>query len=160
MRWILLGLAIFSLASCHGRDTPGEQPEAVTRLCDVARDPRRYVGRVIVLDDVVIVDGHGTPELLPDSSCDKLPWFLFSNNQLSSSVRRQFDKKVNSLNTTTVHGHRAGLAGRYTVKVLRQREAALIELSLIDATDLRLADADSKSRAVSKQMGRSPPDFH
>jgi hypothetical protein len=78
---------------------------------------------------------------------------------MTPSANRQFDTDVGRLNVTTVQGHRAGLEGRYTVKIVGQPGSATIELALLDATDLHLIDANSKSRAVSKQMGPPPTAF-
>jgi hypothetical protein len=42
------------------------------------------------------------------------------------------------------------------VEVVRRRDAGLIELKLIDAEELHIVDAHSKSRAIDKQIGPAP----
>ncbi len=145
MRLAALSLFVLSLAGCEGGATS-------TNLCDIARAPSDYVGRTTTITDVVIVDGHGEPMLLPDASCDVLPWFSFT----AGHPPREFGELVSKLNFTTVDGHRAGLAGHYTVEVVQRRDSGVIELNLIDAAGLHIVDADSKSQAIDKQMGPAP----
>lgn len=90
--------------------------------------------------------------LIPDASCDVLPWFSFA----AGRGPHGFGELISKLNVTTVNGHRAGLAGHYKVDVVRRRDPGLIELKLIDAIDLHIVDADSKSQAIAKQMGPPP----
>lgn len=90
--------------------------------------------------------------LIPNASCEALPWFSITTGHTPA----EFGELISKLNATTIDGHRAGLAGHYTVEIVRRRDAALIELKLIDAADLHIVDADSKSRAIDEQMGPAP----
>jgi hypothetical protein len=144
-----VSLFVLSLTGCEGGATS-------TSLCDIARAPSKYIGRATTITDIVIVDGHGEPILIPNASCDALPWFSFTGGHAPT----EFGELVSKLNATTIGGHRAGLAGHYTVEVVRRRDSGHIELNLIDAADLRIVDADSKSGAIDKQMGPPPTQSH
>jgi hypothetical protein len=145
MRGASASVFLLSLTACGGGATG-------TNLCDIARAPSQYIGRTTIITDIVIVDGHGTPMLIPNVSCDALPWFSLT----AASPPTDFEELVSKLNATTINGHRAGLAGHYTVEVVRRRDAGLIELKLIDAEELHIVDAHSKSRAIDKQIGPAP----
>ena len=145
MRRAALSLFVVLLTACEGGATSPS-------LCDIAHAPAEFIGRTTTLTDIVIVDGHGEPMLIPNASCDVLPWFSFT----AGHPPREFGELVSKLNATTIDGHRAGLAGHYTVEVVRRRDAGVIEMNLIDAADLHIVDADSKSQAIDKQMGPAP----
>src|SRR5688500_10338885 len=104
-------------------------PDASVDLCDVAQQPSDFIGREISITDVVIVDGHAEPILVPNGSCPEFVWFPVERHELEPLARQRFLSLARSLNRTTVNGSLAGLAGTYRLRVLRQKEAGVLNVS-------------------------------
>ncbi len=144
------GALILAVASCTS-------PQDSGGLCDVAQRPGEFIGREISISDILIVDGHGDPRFVPSSSCPRFLWFPVQVHELKPAAREQFISRMRGLINTTVDGNRAGIAGTYRVRVLGERTGE-VDLSLLDVTDMRLADAADKSRSIEKEMPPPPPD--
>jgi hypothetical protein len=148
MRTIVLGLAFLSLGSCGDQDGPVE-------LCRIASDPKAFNGQVVRVVDTVVVDGHADPFFVPDIECPALASMPIAFHELEPETRSQFTQLIRSLATTSVNGHPAGLKGNYRLRIL-QGSYGVVDLSLIEASDLRIADAQSKANSLGK-LTPAPP---
>lgn len=121
-------------------------------ICDVAREPEQFIGRSVSVQDVIVVDGHGEPFLIPNSDCAAFAYFQIDDRKLDEATRGKFGDLVRALNTSTVGGERAGLAGTYRLQLASKIEPFIWSVSLIDARDLRVVSAASKSKSLENQM--------
>jgi hypothetical protein len=140
---LLLALATGALVSC-----------SVSRssTCALAESPATYAGTLVELTDVIIVDGHGEPYLIPDPDCSAFAYFRIDDRMLDSETKDKFRNLIGALNTTTIRGERAGVAGNYKVRLSREIEPFNWSASLIEARALRVVTAASKSKSLKQQI--------
>lgn len=127
-----------------------------TDLCDVAKSPESFIGRELSVVDVVLADGHGDPFLIPDRSCPAYRSFPVIFHDLETLKKAEFVRLIRTLNTTIIDGHGGGLSGRYAVRVLNGPPG--LEISILDASQLRVVDGEEKTRSLHKQVPPEPSD--
>jgi hypothetical protein len=142
---ILIAFATGALVSCKA---------SPLSTCALAESPAKFAATSVDLSDVIIVDGHGEPYLIPDADCSAFAYFRIDDRTLDFKSRNEFRKLLTTLNTTTIGGERAGVAGDYKLRLSREIDAVNWSTSLIEARTMHVVAAASKSKSLERQMLR------
>lgn len=124
-------------------------------VCSIASAPDRFLGRSVVVEEVIIADGHGDPVLVPDADCSAFEYFDVKLDKLPVRARADFTSLLRNLNRTTIDGQRAGIFGRYNIVLRKGQQPPVWSAELLNANNVKVVSAESKNRALLNQMPAS-----